>query len=122
MVPRPENGRLTLRVGTGGSPGSSVNAGRRGLPVVYGILGGDPVGFAPLADLYRQTAIQAGTPAGHVVGSLGGADGDHLRAARGPHDEPGHVNGRRPPTQDGRPHRPPSFYRRTFTRRPRAPC
>jgi len=63
VVPRPENGELTLWLGTGGSPGSSVRAGRRGLPVVYGIIGGEPAKFAPLADLYRQAAAQSGTPA-----------------------------------------------------------
>jgi probable LLM family oxidoreductase len=66
VVPRPENGELTLWLGTGGSPGSSVRAGRRGLPVVYGIIGGEPAKFAPLADLYRQAAAQSHTPAGRI--------------------------------------------------------
>jgi probable LLM family oxidoreductase len=72
VVPRPENGRLTLRLGTGGSPGSSVRAGRRGLPVVYGILGGEPVKFAPLAELYRQAATQSGTPVQDISVGLAG--------------------------------------------------
>ncbi|CAN7551674.1 LLM class flavin-dependent oxidoreductase [Pseudarthrobacter oxydans] len=62
VVPRPENGELALWLGTGGSPGSSVRAGRRGLPVIYGIIGGEPARFAPLADLYRQAAAQSNTP------------------------------------------------------------
>ncbi|WP_282837729.1 LLM class flavin-dependent oxidoreductase [Microbacterium flavum] len=60
VVPRPVNGSLPLWVGTGGSAPSSVRAGRLGLPVSYGIVGGAPHRFAPLADLYRRTAQQAG--------------------------------------------------------------
>jgi probable LLM family oxidoreductase len=63
IVPRPENGTLTMWLGTGGSPGSSVRAGTRGLPIIYGIVGGEPARFAPLADLYRQAAARSGTPA-----------------------------------------------------------
>lgn len=66
VVPRPEHGSITLRLGTGGSPGSSVRAGRRGLPVVYGIIGGEPAKFAPLADLYRQAAATSETAAENV--------------------------------------------------------
>lgn len=60
VVPRPVNGSLPLWLATGGSAPSSVRAGKLGLPVSYGILGGAPARFAPLADLYRQTAAQAG--------------------------------------------------------------
>lgn len=84
VVPRPEKGRLTVRVGTGGSPGSSVRAGRRGLPVVYGIIDGHPASFGPLAELYRRTAVESGVSEGDLsVGVAGpgflGTDG---RAAR----------------------------------------
>jgi probable LLM family oxidoreductase len=60
VVPRPVNGSLPLWLATGGSAPSSVRAGKLGLPISYGILGGAPARFAPLADLYRQTAAQAG--------------------------------------------------------------
>lgn len=60
VVPRPVHGRLPIWVGTGGSAPSSVRAGRLGLPVSYGIIGGAPHRFAPLAELYRRTAAQAG--------------------------------------------------------------
>ena len=60
VVPRPVNGSLPLWVGTGGSAPSSARAGRLGLPVSYGIIGGAPHRFAPLADLYRATAAKAG--------------------------------------------------------------
>lgn len=54
IVPRPDSGRLPIWLGTGGSPESSVRAGQLGLPISYGIIGGDPARFAPLADLYRR--------------------------------------------------------------------
>lgn len=60
VVPRPVNGRLPLWLATGGSAPSSVRAGKLGLPVSYGIIGGAPHRFAPLADLYRASAAQAG--------------------------------------------------------------
>jgi probable LLM family oxidoreductase len=60
VVPRPHNGRLPLWVGTGGSAPSTVRAGRLGLPISYGIIGGAPENFAPLAKLYRATAQQNG--------------------------------------------------------------
>ena len=60
VVPRPASGSLPIWLGTGGSPQSSVRAGQLGLPVAYGIIGGAPARFAPLADLYRRSAAQAG--------------------------------------------------------------
>lgn len=60
VVPRPVNGSLPLWVGTGGSAPSSVRAGRLGLPISYGIIGGAPHRFSALSDLYRRTAQQAG--------------------------------------------------------------
>lgn len=60
VVPRPVGGRLPIWVGTGGSAPSSVRAGRLGLPVSYGIIGGAPHRFAPLTELYRKTAAQHG--------------------------------------------------------------
>jgi probable LLM family oxidoreductase len=60
VVPRPVRGTLPIWVGTGGSAPSSVRAGRLGVPISYGIIGGAPARFAPLAELYRRTAAQAG--------------------------------------------------------------
>jgi probable LLM family oxidoreductase len=60
VVPRPVKGTLPIWVGTGGSAPSSVRAGRLGVPISYGIIGGAPARFAPLAELYRRTAAQAG--------------------------------------------------------------
>jgi alkanesulfonate monooxygenase SsuD/methylene tetrahydromethanopterin reductase-like flavin-dependent oxidoreductase (luciferase family) len=63
VVPRPVNGRLPIWLATGGNAGSSARAGQLGLPISYGIIGGAPHRFAPLAQLYRATAAQAGHPA-----------------------------------------------------------
>lgn len=60
VVPRPAAGRLPIWLATGGSPGSSARAGQLGLPISYGIIGGAPHRFAPLAELYRKSAAQAG--------------------------------------------------------------
>ncbi|WP_026554028.1 LLM class flavin-dependent oxidoreductase [Arthrobacter sp. 35W] len=60
VVPRPVNGRLPIWLATGGSAPSSARAGKLGLPISYGIIGGAPHRFAPLAELYRRTAAAAG--------------------------------------------------------------
>jgi alkanesulfonate monooxygenase SsuD/methylene tetrahydromethanopterin reductase-like flavin-dependent oxidoreductase (luciferase family) len=60
VVPRPVRGKLPIWLATGGNAGSSARAGQLGLPVSYGILGGAPQRFAPLAELYRRSAAAAG--------------------------------------------------------------
>lgn len=74
VVPRPVRGKLPVWIATGGSPASSARAGRLGVPLSYGIIGGAPHRFAPLADLYRQSAAQAGHSGEDIkvsVGALG---------------------------------------------------
>ncbi|MGO4385168.1 LLM class flavin-dependent oxidoreductase [Specibacter sp. RAF43] len=60
VVPRPVHGKLPIWLATGGSAPSSARAGKLGLPISYGIIGGAPARFAPLANLYRASAAQAG--------------------------------------------------------------
>lgn len=60
VVPRPTSEKLPIWLATGGNAGSSARAGQLGLPVSYGIIGGAPQRFAPLAELYRKSAAQAG--------------------------------------------------------------
>ncbi len=84
VVPRPDRGSLPIWLGTGGSPNSTVRAGQLQLPVSYGILGGDPVRFKALADLYRRAwAMGPETPRQPLI-SVGnpGFIGDTDRAAR----------------------------------------
>ena len=58
--PRPVQERLPVWVAVGGSPQSVARAGTLGLPLTIAIIGGQPARFAPLVELYRQTAQQAG--------------------------------------------------------------
>jgi probable LLM family oxidoreductase len=58
--PRPLQQPLPVWVAVGGSPQSVVRAGTLGLPLTIAIIGGQPARFAPLVELYRETARQAG--------------------------------------------------------------
>jgi probable LLM family oxidoreductase len=60
VYPQVEHGRLKTWVGVGGSPESVVRAAKYGLPLVLAIIGGSPVRFAPLAELYRKALAQFG--------------------------------------------------------------
>jgi alkanesulfonate monooxygenase SsuD/methylene tetrahydromethanopterin reductase-like flavin-dependent oxidoreductase (luciferase family) len=62
VYPHTESG-LRAWVGVGGSPESVVRAARHGLPLVLAIIGGDPLRFAPFADLYRRALTELGQPA-----------------------------------------------------------
>ena len=57
-----EQGVLADQVGVGGSPPSVLRAARHRLPLMLAIIGGDPVRFRPLVDLYRQSLDEAGLP------------------------------------------------------------
>jgi probable LLM family oxidoreductase len=62
VFPTTESGSLKTWIGVGGSPESVVRAARYGLPLMLAIIGGDPVRFAPYADLYRRALAQLETP------------------------------------------------------------
>src|SRR4051794_13416409 len=62
VYPKTESGHISTWVGVGGSPESVVRAARYGFPLVLAIIGGDPVRFAPFADLYRRALTQLGQP------------------------------------------------------------
>ncbi len=68
--PRPGQARLPLWSASGGTPGSVVRAGRRGLPLALAIIGGQPRRFAPLYDLYRRSAAGAGHDPARLPTSL----------------------------------------------------
>ena len=84
VVPRPDAGSLPIWLGTGGNPSSSVRAGLLGLPVAYGIIGGVPARFAPLTELYRNTARANGMAEADIKVSVGspGYIGETGAAAR----------------------------------------
>src|SRR3954465_15806489 len=60
ISPRPAQKNIPLWIGVGGTPESAVRAGRLGIGLTLVILGGPPIRFKPLADLYRQAASVAG--------------------------------------------------------------
>jgi probable LLM family oxidoreductase len=69
VYPRPLQERLPIWLAVGGTPTSLVRAGALGLPLALAIIGGAPERFAPLLDIYRNAARQAGhDPAALRVG------------------------------------------------------
>jgi probable LLM family oxidoreductase len=62
VFPKIEHGSLKTWVGVGGSPESVVRAAKYDLPLMLAIIGGDPLRFAPYADLYRRAFAQLGRP------------------------------------------------------------
>ncbi|MGY4858603.1 LLM class flavin-dependent oxidoreductase [Cryobacterium sp. AP23] len=63
--PRPQQEALPIWIAVGGTPASVVRAGSLGLPLYLAILG-DPARFAPLAELYRRSAAEAGREHGRI--------------------------------------------------------
>ena len=60
VYPRPLQHPLPIWIAVGGTPQSVVRAGTLGLPLAVAIIGGEPVRFAPLVQLYREAARRAG--------------------------------------------------------------
>jgi probable LLM family oxidoreductase len=62
VYPTTESGRLSTWIGVGGSPESVTRAARYRMPLMLAIIGGDPVRFAPLVELYRRTLDRLDSP------------------------------------------------------------
>ncbi|MDQ0192469.1 LLM class flavin-dependent oxidoreductase [Paenibacillus wynnii] len=60
VYPRPVQNPLPVWIGSGGNKESVIRAGLLGLPLVLAIIGGSPTQFAPLVQLYKKAAEQAG--------------------------------------------------------------
>jgi probable LLM family oxidoreductase len=73
VYPRPVQNPLPVWIGSGGNAESVVRAGVLGLPLVLAIIGGRPIQFAPLVQLYKQAAAKAG----HDVSKLPVASHSH---------------------------------------------
>jgi probable LLM family oxidoreductase len=58
--PTESEGGLRTWVGVGGSPESVVRAARYGLPLTVAIIGGSPLRFAPLVELYHRSLSSFG--------------------------------------------------------------
>ncbi|MGK7379939.1 LLM class flavin-dependent oxidoreductase [Planococcus sp. 1R117A] len=66
IAPRSIQKQLPIWIGVGGTPESAERAGKLGVGMALAILGGDPLRFKPLVDIYRQ----AGMEAGHTADAL----------------------------------------------------
>lgn len=73
VYPRPVQNPLPVWIGSGGNTESAIRAGLLGLPLVLAIIGGSPVRFAPLVELYKKAAARAG----HDVSKLRVASHSH---------------------------------------------
>lgn len=73
VYPRPVQSPLPVWIGSGGNPESVARAGLLGLPLVLAIIGGRPVQFGPLVELYNRAAAHAG----HDVSRLTVASHSH---------------------------------------------
>ncbi|WP_419887152.1 LLM class flavin-dependent oxidoreductase [Neobacillus niacini] len=72
ISPRPVQEEIPIWIGVGGTPESAVRAGKFGVGMALAILGGDPVRFKPLVDLYRKAGMEAGHSLNHLkVGVTG---------------------------------------------------
>jgi probable LLM family oxidoreductase len=60
VYPRPYQEMLPIWIAVGGTPQSVARAATLGLPLALAIIGGEPHRFAPLFQLYRETARRAG--------------------------------------------------------------
>jgi probable LLM family oxidoreductase len=60
VYPRPLQNPLPLWIAVGGTPNSVARAAFHGLPLALAIIGGEPHRFAPLFELYRETARRVG--------------------------------------------------------------
>lgn len=54
VLPRAVHHQLNIWVAVGGTPESVVRAAKHGLPVIFAIIGGNPVQFKPLFDYYKE--------------------------------------------------------------------
>ena len=73
VYPRPVQEPLPVWIGSGGNPESVIRAGQLGLPLVLAIIGGSPIQFAPLVQLYKRVAAEAG----HDISKLPVASHSH---------------------------------------------
>lgn len=60
VYPRSVQEELPIWIATGGNVDSTLNAAKMGLPIAYAIIGGQPLAFKPLIDLYRKKGLEAG--------------------------------------------------------------
>ena len=88
VYPPTESGSLSAWVAVGGNPQSVIRAARHGLPLMLAIIGGEPLRFVPLVELYHRALEQfghAGRPVGaHCPGYVAATD-EQAREEAWPH-------------------------------------
>ncbi|MEO7080709.1 MAG: LLM class flavin-dependent oxidoreductase [Flavobacteriales bacterium] len=88
IYPPTASGTLRTWVAVGGTPRSVLRAAHYGLPLMLAIIGGDPLGFRPLVELYNRALAEAGKgplPIGvHSPGYVADTD-DQAREELFPH-------------------------------------
>ncbi|WP_411804281.1 LLM class flavin-dependent oxidoreductase [Arthrobacter sp. LAPM80] len=62
VYPHTASGNLSSWVAVGGSPQSVVRAAHYGMPLMLAIIGGEPLQFAPFAELYHRALKEFGQP------------------------------------------------------------
>jgi len=60
VYPRSVQNSLPIWIGSGGNQQSAIRAGLLGLPLMLAIIGGSPMQFAPIVQLYKKAAAHAG--------------------------------------------------------------
>jgi len=60
IYPRPESGSMPIWIAVGGTTESVIRAGKLGLPVMFAIIGGSPINFKPLFEVYEQAYTDHG--------------------------------------------------------------
>ncbi len=60
VYPRSKQDKLKVSIAVGGTQASIVRAAKLGLPMVLAIIGGNPIRFKPLVDLYKHYYLEAG--------------------------------------------------------------
>ncbi|WP_130734030.1 LLM class flavin-dependent oxidoreductase [Flavobacterium sp. J27] len=60
IYPRPQQEKIPIWLGVGGSPSSFKRAGQLGMPLMVAIIGGEVHRFRPLIDMYREAGNKAG--------------------------------------------------------------
>ena len=84
VYPRPEQ-KLPVSIAVGGTRSSVVRAARLGLPLFIAIIGGEPLRFKPLVDLYKQVYLESGHPEDEMfisIHSHGWIDENHGKAVQ----------------------------------------
>ncbi|WP_240453025.1 LLM class flavin-dependent oxidoreductase [Acholeplasma equirhinis] len=60
VYPRSVQSKLKVSIAVGGTQTSVIRAAKLGLPIVFAIIGGEPIRFKPLVDLYKHFYLEAG--------------------------------------------------------------